>query len=164
MKGSEKMAIYVGTFIFVIVGYIVSLIASGFMTDIFSGVLSGIVIFPKDWGIGVISLDSLTSTPRLTWMVSAIGWLLVCIFVNYGSTRWLEEGEKIGILSFFFVILWLISSLAMIVGYIVWSLIQGYSEVITLDPAIPGNLVDQYFEGLFWALSPSIAALLGVRK
>jgi hypothetical protein len=40
-----------------------------------------------------------------------------------------------------------------------WSLIQGYSDVITLDPAIPGNLVDKYLEGLFWALAPAITAL-----
>ncbi|MHA2167894.1 MAG: hypothetical protein ACXAAT_18760, partial [Candidatus Hodarchaeales archaeon] len=59
---------------------------------------------------------------------------------------------------------WLISSFAVISGYIVWSLIKGYSEVFTLDPTISGNLVDQFFEGLFWALAPSLAALFGVQN
>lgn len=145
MKGSEKMAVYVGTFVFVIVGYIAALFVSRILSDVLLD----------------LQIDFLTSG-RIDRLVFAIGWFVIVFLTYWGSTRWLEEGEKIGILSLFFVILWLVSSLAVIVGYIVWSLIQGNSEVITLDPAISGNLVDQYFEGLFWALSPTVAALLGV--
>jgi hypothetical protein len=141
MKGSEKMAVYVGTFIFVIVGYIVSLIVSDILTDVFSS------------GVG---LDFLT-TPRLTWMIFAIGWLLVCILVNYGSTRWLEEGEKVGILSLFFLILWFIATLAIVIGFIIKILLEGDAATISLD-----GLLDELFVALFWALAPTIAALLGV--
>lgn len=161
MNRLEKMNVYIGTFIVVSLGYIVTFFASDFIIDIFSGVLSGVVIFPKQWGLGKFSLDSLTSTSRLRWLVYIFGWLSVSILVHYGTLKWLEAGEKIGIISFFFLKIWLIFSFVVIVGYTGWSLIQGYSEVITLDPAIPGNLVDQYFEGLFWVLSPTIAVLLG---
>lgn len=145
MKGSEKMAVYVGTFVFVIVGYIVALIISDILVE----------------NLLKLEIDFLTED-RINRLVFAIGWFIIVFLTYWGSTRWLEEGEKVGILSLFFVILWLVCSLAVIIGYIVWSLMQGNSEVITLDPAIPGNLVDKYFEGLFWALSPTVAALLGV--
>ncbi|PWI46274.1 hypothetical protein CEE45_17685 [Candidatus Heimdallarchaeota archaeon B3_Heim] len=162
MKALEKRIVYFWTFIYVMIGYFSLLVVSDYAIDFFSGIFSAIVIFPKKWGFGVFSLDSLTSTPRLTWFVFAIGWFLVCIFVNYGSTQQLREGAKIPIRSLFFVNLWFISSFAMITGYILWSLIQGYSEVITLDPNIPGNLVDQYLEGFFWVLAPAITVLFGV--
>ncbi|MFX0174351.1 MAG: hypothetical protein ACFE9L_20940 [Candidatus Hodarchaeota archaeon] len=141
MKGSEKMAVYVGTFVFVIVGYIVSLIVSDFLTNVFS---SG------------VEIDFLT-TDRLSWLIFAIGWLIVCFLVNYGSTRWLEEGEKVGILSLFFLILWFISTLAIVIGYIIKTLLEGGATLITLD-----SLLDELFVALFWALAPTIAALLGV--
>jgi hypothetical protein len=160
MKKSEILAVYAGTFIFVIVGYIVLLFVPDFIID----VVSGIVIFPKQWGIGVFAVIDYLTPPRLTWLVFALGWFFVCILVNYGSTRWVDVGEKFDIPSLFFVLLWFVSSFAVIVGYIVWSLFQGYFEVVTLDPTVPGNLVDQYFEGLFWALAPSLAALFGVRN
>ncbi|MFX0123936.1 MAG: hypothetical protein ACFFAE_09880 [Candidatus Hodarchaeota archaeon] len=145
MKGSEKMAVYVGTFIFVIVGYIAAL----FISDILAEILVD------------LQIDFLTQE-RINRLVFAIGWFVIVFLSYWGSTRWLEDGEKVGVLSLFFVIVWLISSLAVIVGYIAWSLLQGNAEVITLDPAVPGNLVDQYFSGLFWALAPTCAALLGV--
>ncbi|MHA1995990.1 MAG: hypothetical protein ACW97Z_15745 [Candidatus Hodarchaeales archaeon] len=162
MEAPGKIIVYADTFIFMILGYFSLLVVSDFVIDLLSGVLSGMVFFPKDWGLGVFSLDWLTSTQRLTWLAFVIGWFFVCIFVFYGSTRRLTEGEKVTIRSLFFVTLWLISSLAVIVGYIMWSLMQGHSEVITLDSAIPGNLVDQYFEGLFWVLAPAITVLFGV--
>jgi len=145
MKGNEKMAVYVGTFVFVIIGYIVALIISDILIDILEDV----------------QIEILTPT-RINNLVFATGWFIIVFLTYWGSTRWLEQGERIGILSLFFFILWLISSLAVIIGYIVASLLLGNSEVITLDPTVPNNLVDKYFEGLFWALSPTVASLLGV--
>ena len=152
MKVSGKMAVYVGTFIIVMVGYIVS----HFAVDIIIDLVSGIVIFPKDYGIGVFAAIDYLTPQRITWLVYAVGWFVVCILVNYGSTRWIEEREKIEILSVSFVILWLIVTLAIIIGFIIKTLL-----VTTISWE---NLFDELFVALFWALAPTIAALLGVKK
>ena len=89
MKESGRMVVYVGTFIIVMVGYIVTLLVADFLID----VVSGIVIYPKDWGFGVFAVIDYLTPSRLTWLVYALGWFLVCILVHYGSTRWLEEGK-----------------------------------------------------------------------
>jgi len=149
MKESGKMAVFIGTFIIVMVGYIASLIVADFITD----VVSGIVIFPKDWGFGVFAVIDYLTPPRITWLVYTVGWFLVCILVNYGSTRWLEEGENIGIKSLIFLILWFIATLAIIIGFIIKTLLVA---TISLE-----GLLDELFVALFWALAPTIAVLLG---
>lgn len=146
MKGNEKIAVYLGTFIFVIVGCLVSLIVSDILYDVFD-----------DLGIEILTKITGTGNSRSYWLVFAIGWFIVCFLTYFGSTRWLEEGEKLGLLSLFFFILWLITTLAIVIANIVKILIEGNAAIIDLD-----LLLDQFFIGLFWALAPTIAALLGV--
>lgn len=150
MKESEQMVVYISTFIIVMVGHIVSLIVTDFIIDL----VSGVVIFPKRWGIGKFAVIDYLTPPRLTWLVYAVGWFLVCILVYYGSTRWLEAGEKVDIFSLFFLILWFITTLAIVIGFIIKTLL-----VATISWEI---LFDELFVALFWALAPTIAALLGI--
>jgi hypothetical protein len=150
MKESEKMAVYIGTFIIVMVGYIVSLIVADFITDL----VSGIVIFPKDWGIGVSAAIDYLTPPRLTWLVYAVGWFLVCILIHYGSTKWLEEGKMAEIKTLFFLILWFITTLAIVSGFVIKTLLVAQ---ISWE-----RLLDELFIAPFWALAPTIAALLGI--
>lgn len=125
------MAVYLGTFIFVIVGYIVSY----FLVDLLS-----------DMDINL-----------LPSIIAAIGWFLICWLTNFGSTRWLESGEKVGILSIFFFILWLIATVATVIAFIVITLLEGNAAIIDID-----LLVDQFFFWMPYAIGPAIAALLGV--
>ncbi len=138
MKGNEKLAVCVGTFVFVLIGFISSFIISDILSDILDN-------------LGILTVIQANS------LVFALTWFVVCFVTYWGSTRWLEEGEKVGILSLMFFILWIISSLAIVVGYITKTLLEGNAATITLD-----GLLDQFFVWLLWALSPAIAALLGV--
>ncbi|MHA2226951.1 MAG: hypothetical protein ACXAC8_17180 [Candidatus Hodarchaeales archaeon] len=140
MKGSQKMGVYVGTFIFVIVGYIVSLIVSDILADVLS----------------TMSIPFLTPG-RTVSIILAIGWFLICFLTYFGSTRWLEGGEKTGILSLFFFILWFVASLATVIAFIANVLIKGGAATINLD-----LLLDQFFLAMPFAVGPTVAALLGV--
>ena len=140
MKGSGKLSVYVGTFIFVIVGYLVMQIVSDFLSDIF----------------GNLNIDFLTPL-RIGLIVIAIGWFLVCFLTYWGSTRWLDEGEKSGLLSLFFVIVWLFASLGILIAIKLFFMIQGGTLVLDLD-----DLINTFFVAMPLALAPSVAAILGV--
>ena len=140
MKGSGKLSVYVGTFIFVIVGYLVMQIVSDLLSDIFTD----------------LNIDLFTPA-RIGLIVLAIGWFLVCFLTYWGSTRFLEEGEKAGLLSLFFFIVWLFASLGILIGINIHFIVQG--GVLTLNLDI---LLDQFFVAMPLALAPTIAAILGV--
>ncbi|MHA1944518.1 MAG: hypothetical protein ACXAC6_00765 [Candidatus Hodarchaeales archaeon] len=150
MKESEKLTVYVGTFITVMVGYFVLLIVSGFITDL----VSGIVFFPESGSIGEFAVIEYLTPPRLSWLVYGVGWFVVCLLVNYGSTRSLEEGEKLDILSSFFLILWFVTTLAIVAGFLLKSL--------AVSALSWEGLFDLLFVALFWALAPTIAVIHGV--
>ena len=138
MKGNEKLAVYVGTFVFVLLGWILSGYLEEFLADIIG-----------DLGI----LDA----AQAVQLVFALTWFIVCLLTYWGSTRWLESGEKAGILSLFFFILWAVASLAIVIGYLVKELLTGGTITVALE-----SLLDFFFYWLLLALSPTIAALLGV--
>lgn len=138
LKSNEKLAVYVGTFVFVLIGFILSFYISDFISDIINT-------------LGILTVSQAGD------LVFALTWFFVCFLTYWGSTRWLQEGEKAGILSLMFFILWIISSFAIVIGYIIKILLDGLAATITLE-----GLLDQFFVWLLWALSPAIAALLGV--
>jgi hypothetical protein len=140
MKGSEKMAVYVSTFVFVIVGYLLSLIVSDILSDIFNQ----------------LEIDLLTPA-RLALLIFAIAWFLVTFLSGWGSTRWIEEGERVGLLSLMFFILWIIASFAIIIAWLIKPLLEGGTVVIDLD-----LWLDQIFIALPLALAPTIAVLLSI--
>ena len=149
MKESEKLTVYVGTFITVMVGYIVTIFVAGFFTDL----VSGIVIFPE-WAVEEFALIDYLTPPRLTWLVYSVGWFTVCLLVNSRSTKWFEEEKRVGILSSFFFIIWFFNTLVIITGFLINSVIV---STLSLEA-----LLDLLFLAPFWALAPSIAGLLGV--
>ncbi|MFX1505244.1 MAG: hypothetical protein ACFFDC_03925 [Promethearchaeota archaeon] len=140
MKGSEKMAVYVSTFVFVIIGYLLSLIVSDILSDVFTQ----------------LGIDLLTPA-RTALLVFAIAWFVVTFLSGWGSTRWIEEGEKTGIMGLMFFILWIITSFAIVIAFIVKTLLEGDSALIDLD-----LMLDQFFFALPLALAPTIAVLLSV--
>ncbi|MHA1941876.1 MAG: hypothetical protein ACXACP_08420 [Candidatus Hodarchaeales archaeon] len=140
MKGSEKMAVYVGTLLFIIIGYLVMLISQDALLDV----------------INDIGIDFLTSL-RVSALVSAIGWFILSFLVYWGSTKWLETGEKVGIISLFFIVLWLIAGFGVLLSSIIYDLLNDIPVTLDLDP-----LLDAFFIGLTIALIPTLAAALGV--
>lgn len=141
MKGSERATIYLGTFIFVVVGYIVYQFLNRELTKI---LVTAVIPAP-------FTLAS------VLFLVYALTWWILCIVVYFGSTRWLEEGEKVGLVSLFFFILWIIAAVGILVGTILDLILGGFS--VSLDPDI---LINSFIVGLTTALGPTIAALLGV--
>lgn len=140
MKGSEKMAVYVSTFVFVIIGYLLSLIISDILSDVFTQ----------------LGIDLLTPA-RTALLVFAIAWFIVTFLSGWGSTRWIEEGEKVGLLSLMFFILWIIASFAIVIAWLIKPLVEGGSVIIDLD-----LWLDQFFFALPLALAPTIAVLLSI--
>jgi hypothetical protein len=140
MKGSGKLSVYVATFIFVIVGYLVMQIVSDFLSDIFAD----------------LNIDFLTPL-RIGLIVLAIGWFLVSFLTYWGSTFWLEEGDKTGLLSLFFFIVWLFASLGILIAMMLHTMIQGQTLTLDLD-----NILNTFFIAMPLALAPTIGAILGV--
>ncbi|MFX0207286.1 MAG: hypothetical protein ACFFDT_14965 [Candidatus Hodarchaeota archaeon] len=140
MKGSEKMAVYVSTFVFVIIGYLLSLIVSDILSDVFAQ----------------LGIDLLTPA-RTVLLVFAIAWFIVTFLSGWGSTRWIEEGEKVGLLSLMFFILWIIASFAIVIAWLIRPLLEGGTVVLDLD-----LWLDQIFIALPLALAPTIAVLLSI--
>ncbi len=140
MKGSDKMAVYVATFIFVIIGYLLYLVVRDILTPVFTN----------------LNIDILTPA-RIGLLVFAIAWFVVTFLTGWGSTKWLEEGQKTGIMSLFFFILWIIASFALVIAKIVELLLGGSSAVINLD-----IMLDGFFVSLPLALAPALAAILSV--
>ena len=140
MKGSEKMAVYVSTFVFVILGYLLSLILSDILSDVFTE----------------LGIDLLTPA-RTALLVFAIAWFVITFLSGWGSTRWIEEGDKVGLLSLMFLILWIIASFAIVIAWLIKPLVEGGSVIIDLD-----LWLDQFFFALPLALAPTIAVLLSI--
>ncbi|MFX0052606.1 MAG: hypothetical protein ACFFAJ_04395 [Candidatus Hodarchaeota archaeon] len=140
MKGSEKMAVYVGTFVFVIIGYILMQFVYDVLWDVFTE----------------LGIDFLTPI-RVGSLVYGLGWFVLGFLVYWGATRWLESGEKIGMLSLFFIVIWLISTFGILIGHLLYLMIEGTNIVLQID-----SLLDTYFSVLNLALIPSLAATLGV--
>ena len=88
MADYKKINVYLGSFIFVIVGYLISEILEDFL------------------------LNNLPSQPileiftpmRIWYICSAIVWFVVCFICYWGSTRFIDSGEDVGMLSLFFLI------------------------------------------------------------
>ena len=140
MKGSGKLAVYIGTFVFVIVGYLVMQIVSDTLSNIFTD----------------LAIDFLTPV-RIVLIVAALGWFVVCFLTYWGSTFWLEEGHKVGLLSLFFFLDWLVASLGILIAILLFSMFQGNALLLDLD-----YLLNTFFVAMPLALAPTIAAMLGV--
>ena len=140
MAENNKMAYYVGTFIFVIIGYFVSL----FVEDILAEVA------PSD------SILEIFTPFRVMWIFTALVWFIFLFVVYWGSTMFTDFGERTGLASITFVITLIIATLAMVIAYIIFNLVNDSSVTIDLD-----YLLDSYFIVLRSSVAPAAAATFG---
>jgi hypothetical protein len=143
MAQNNKLIVMIATLLFAAIGLILSLLISEVITDQAAS-QTGI--------IGDI-LDFIT-TPGL---LSGLIWLFLCIIVFYGVKTVVDEGENVGPISLFFLLIWLGAVIGLVIGDIVWLLFKG--NTITLDFDL---LVNTFAFNLTLALGPSFAAALGV--
>ncbi|WP_455464194.1 hypothetical protein [Candidatus Hodarchaeum mangrovi] len=140
MAESSKINFYVGTFLFVIVGFFVRLIVEDILDD----------IAPTTPILEVF-------TPFRVDMVFSVIVLFVFLFVIYwGSTLFIDSSEKTGILSLTFLITLIVATLAMLLAYIIHTLLTSSSVTINLD-----LLLDSFFIVLPLSVAPAIAAVFG---
>jgi hypothetical protein len=140
MAENNKMAYYVGAFVFTIVGYFVSL----FVQDLLAEIL------PSD-----AILEIFTPT-RISLIFSAIVWFVFLFVVYWGSTLFIDSGEKTGFLSLTFLITLIIATFAMVIAFIIFDLINSASVTIDID-----YLLNSYFFVLRFSIGPAIAATYG---
>ena len=140
MAENNKIAYYVGTFIFVIIGYFVSL----FVEDILAEVA------PSD------SILEIFTPFRVMWIFTALVWFIFLFVVYWGSTMFTDFGERTGLASITFVITLIIATLAMVIAYIIFNLVNDSSVTIDLD-----YLLDSYFIVLRSSVAPAAAATFG---
>ncbi len=140
MAENNKMAYYVGTFVFVIVGYFVQL----FVDDLLDEILPTEAI-----------LEIFTVT-RVDYIFSAIVWFVFLFVVYWGSTLFIDSGERTGMVSITFIITLLIATLATVIATIIFDLINDSTVTLDLD-----YLLDTYFFVLIYSVAPAIAATFG---
>ncbi|MHA1978385.1 MAG: hypothetical protein ACW98F_13390 [Candidatus Hodarchaeales archaeon] len=137
MAENNKMAYYVGTFVFVIVGYFVSLFVEDILLD----------NAPSD------AILEIFTPVRVLWIFSAIVWIVFLFVVYWGSTLFGDSGERTGFLSITFLITLIIATFAMVIAYIIFNLINDSSVTINLD-----YLLNSYFYVLRNSVAPALAA------
>ncbi|OLS21318.1 MAG: hypothetical protein HeimC3_36350 [Candidatus Heimdallarchaeota archaeon LC_3] len=144
MAKNNKIIVMIATLLFAAVGLIISNLIQDIITDQASSQNEGII---KEF-------FDLITTPGL---LSGLIWLLLCIIVFYGVRMVVDEGENVGPISLFFLLIWLGAVIGLVIGEIVWILFKGSSIILDLD-----LLIDTFAFNLTLALGPSFAAALGV--
>jgi len=137
MSENNKMAYYVGTFVFVIIGYFVSLFVGDILTN----------NIPADPILGIFTQD------RVGDIFLALVWFVFLFVVYWGSTMFTDSGEKTGLLSLTFIITLIVATLATVIGKIIFDLIMDSAVIITLD-----YLLNSYFYVLLYSVAPALAA------
>ncbi|MHA1990354.1 MAG: hypothetical protein ACW981_06035 [Candidatus Hodarchaeales archaeon] len=143
MAQNNKLIVMIATLLFAAIGLVVSLLLSEVITDQAAS-QTGI--------IGDI-LDFITTPGLLAGLI----WLLICIIVFFGVKAVVDEGENVGPISLFFLLIWIGAVIGLVIGDIVWLLFKG--NTVTLDFDL---LINTFAFNLTLALGPSFAAALGV--
>ena len=81
MTENNKMAYYVGTFVFVIVGYFVSLFVDDALDD----------VLPTETILEIFTVE------RVNHIFSAIIWFVFLFVVYWGATMFIDHGERTGL-------------------------------------------------------------------
>ncbi len=140
MAENNKMAYYVGTFVFVIVGYFVQLFVDDLLED----------VLPTE------AILEIFTVVRVDDIFSAIVWFVFLFVVYWGATLFIDSGERTGLASLTFVITLLIATLAAVIATIIFDLINDSSVTLNFD-----YLLDQYFSILRDSVAPAVAATFG---
>ena len=141
MAENSKFPFYIGSFVFVIVGYLVSLFVEGILGDV----------------LPTTTILEVFTPIRIALFFNALVWFVVLFLVFWGSTMFIDYGEKNGLLSLTFFITWICVAFGMVIAVIIHSLLATSSVTLNLD-----LLIDAFFGVLLLSLGPTIAALLGL--
>ncbi|MHA2365045.1 MAG: hypothetical protein ACXAC7_13895 [Candidatus Hodarchaeales archaeon] len=142
-SSNNKFLGLIAVMFFAAVGFILSKFLTDVMVDLQSSA-TGLVLDIVDF----------LSTPGM-W--AGIVWLVICIVVYFGVGFAFPDGESIGPFSPLLFLLWIFTNVGLIIGYILWFLIDGQTITIDLD-----FLVDAIFLNLVFSLAPTFAASLGI--
>jgi hypothetical protein len=137
MAENNKMAYYVGTFVFVIIGYFVSLFVEDFLSK----------------NLPTTTILEIFTSARVGAIFSALVWFVFLFVVYWGATLFTDSGEKTGLISITFIITLVVATLATVMGFIIFDLINDSTVTINLD-----YLLDSYFFVLRYSLAPALAA------
>lgn len=138
---NNKFVAFVAVLLFAAIGFIII----GFLNDTISKMTAtGLV---KD-------ILNAIKTPGL---LEGLLWLVVCIIVYIGVRKVVSSGEKIGPISLWFLIIWIGAVIGLVVGYVIWFLIQGNQLTIDLN-----TIIGWIFVNLTLSLGPAFAAALGI--
>ena len=140
-KENNTLLALVAVLLFSAIGYVIK----EFLDDTISGM--------NETGIVGEILD-IIKTPGL---LAGLLWLVLCIIIYYGAGSAFSSGENIGPISLTFLLLWLFTNLGILIGIILWQLIQGGS--VNLDLNV---LVDSLIFNLTLSLGPAFASALGI--
>ena len=140
MADNSKINFYVGTFVFVIVGFFVKLIVEDFLSH----------------NIPTTPIFEIFTPSRVGWIFSVIVLFVFLFVIYWGSTLFIDYGEKTGILSLTFLITLIVATLAMLLAYIIHTLLTSSSVTLNID-----LLLDSFFYVLYQSVAPAIAAVFG---
>ena len=138
---NNKIIVMIATLLFAAIGLIVSLFLSEILVEQAASQTGSI----KDL------LDILTEPNTLSGLV----WLIICVICFYGVKQVIDEGENVGPISVYFLLIWIGAIIGILIGNIVWLLIKGQQITLDLDTLIAST-------SLIFSLAPSFAAALGV--
>ncbi len=100
--------------------------------------------------------EGLLAGDRFNSLINAFIWLLVSVVAFFGTGKIVKEGEKIG-LSLTLLVIWVYCTIGVLIGTLLWLLIQGGSLTIDFD-----LLLDNWFSYLAPSLAPTFAAALAI--
>lgn len=83
-------------------------------------------------------------------------WLIVCIITYIGVSK-VYSGEKVGILSLFFFLLWFSAVIGLFIGNVLWALIDNQTVTFNLD-----FIINSITTNLVISLIPTLAAALSI--
>ncbi|MFX1537410.1 MAG: hypothetical protein ACFFDI_24650 [Promethearchaeota archaeon] len=136
-KGSNnsRVIVLLGTFFVTAIGYLIAFFVESVLMDILS-------VNPSD--------------TRIHNLLLGLTFFSIAVIVYFGIQYFVDYEEEFGINIFFFV-LWIVCTLGLVIGWLVWSLLTQDVIQINLD-----NMIDNFFFSLTLALIPALAATLAI--
>jgi hypothetical protein len=143
MANTNKLIVMVAVMIFAVIGIVVTQLLNQFLIQAAgnsTGLVHDILVIITKQGL-----------------LEGILWLLISIICYIGVGKVIETGERVQPISIFFLIIWLGAVVGILIGIILYQLIQGQAANLTLD-----TLINSLLLYLAYALGPSFATALGI--
>ncbi|MDH5401345.1 MAG: hypothetical protein OEZ01_09195 [Candidatus Heimdallarchaeota archaeon] len=116
-----------------------------FMTLIFAAIGAVISFFVVDSGI--LGIEQL---------INALVWFLISYMTYWGAKK-IDDTNSFKLLSLDFFLTWIFCTIGVLVGFIIWSLIQTKTATINIDA-----LTNVFFKYLPYTIGPTATASLGL--